>query len=71
MLVYESKLTSVLGIILCNQTVKAMILNNSRSLMFSGAPSFHMLAAIRAGYKLLRAGKTEEVSRDKTSINFE
>ncbi|WPH04989.1 Hypothetical protein R9X50_00788700 [Acrodontium crateriforme] len=48
------------GIILCNNTVKTMILNESRSIMFSGAPSFHMLAAIRAGYNLMKTGKTQE-----------
>ncbi|PSN69567.1 class II aminotransferase/8-amino-7-oxononanoate synthase [Corynespora cassiicola Philippines] len=47
------------AMIVCNNTVKAMLLNNSRSVMFSGAPSFPMLAAIRAGYNLLKAGKTQ------------
>ncbi|KAI1778811.1 8-amino-7-oxononanoate synthase [Hypoxylon cercidicola] len=53
-------LGAVGGVILCNKSVRSSILNNARSLTFSCAPSFPMVASIRAGYQLLIKGETEE-----------
>lgn len=49
------------AVILCNVTVRAMLLNYARGLQFTVAPSFVMLAAIQATYKLLKTGATQEV----------
>lgn len=38
-----------------------MLLNYARGLQFTVAPSFVMLAAIQATYKLLKTGATQEV----------
>lgn len=38
-----------------------MLLNYARGIMFSVAPSFPMLASIRAAYKLLKTGQTQQV----------
>jgi 8-amino-7-oxononanoate synthase len=51
-----------LAVILCNDTVRTMLLNNARGILFTVAPSFPMLAAIRATYMLLETGKTQPVS---------
>ncbi|PYI00203.1 class II aminotransferase/8-amino-7-oxononanoate synthase [Aspergillus ellipticus CBS 707.79] len=47
------------AVILCNETVRTMLINHARSIMFSVAPSFPMLASIRATYQLLRSGETQ------------
>ncbi|GAT18901.1 aminotransferase class I and II [Aspergillus luchuensis] len=47
------------AVILCNETVRTMLINYARSIMFSVAPSFPMLASIRATYQLLRSGETQ------------
>lgn len=52
---------SSLAVILCNNTVRTMLLNYARGIMFSVAPSFPMLASIRAAYKLLKTGQTQQV----------
>ncbi|CAK3992580.1 Pyridoxal phosphate-dependent transferase, major domain [Lecanosticta acicola] len=43
--------------ILSNKTVQNMLLNFARPLIYTTAPSFPMLAAIKAGYTLLRTGQ--------------
>ncbi|KAF5554521.1 aminotransferase class I II [Fusarium mexicanum] len=48
------------GVILCNQTIRNVIIQNARSLTYSGAPSIPMVACIRAGYQLLRNGHTQD-----------
>jgi len=45
--------------ILCNETVRTMIVNFARPIIYTTAPSFPMLAAIRAGYTLMQAGQIE------------
>lgn len=57
-----------LAAILANKTVKMMLMNNARSLMFTGVPSFPMLASIRAAYGLLKSGQTIEASRHSTPL---
>ena len=51
-----------LAVILCNDTVRTMLLNNARGILYSVSPSFPMLAGIRAAYMLLVTGKTQPVS---------
>lgn len=53
---------SNLGMVLCNNTVRYMLLNFARSVAFSAAPSFPVVASIRSGYRLLMSGETQEVS---------
>ncbi|KFA62577.1 hypothetical protein S40285_05799 [Stachybotrys chlorohalonatus IBT 40285] len=53
-------LGSVGGVVMCNKTVRHMMLNHARSLTFSCAPSFPMVASMRASIKLLRSGATVE-----------
>ncbi|KAI0429153.1 8-amino-7-oxononanoate synthase [Xylaria sp. FL1042] len=48
------------GVILCNKTVRGALFQYSRVLTFSGAPSVPMVASIRAGYRLLKAGQTQK-----------
>ncbi|KAI3399736.1 hypothetical protein diail_5803 [Diaporthe ilicicola] len=48
------------AVILCNSTVRTMLLNYARGLQFTVAPSFVMLAAIKATYGLLKTGATQE-----------
>ncbi|KAF4434568.1 aminotransferase class I and II [Fusarium acutatum] len=48
------------GVILCNQTIRNVIIQSARSLTYSGAPSIPMVACIRAGYRLLRNGHTQD-----------
>ena len=47
--------------ILCNKTIRAVIMNQMRFAVYSGAPSFPMVASIRAGIKLLASGSTQKV----------
>ncbi|UKZ48041.1 hypothetical protein TrVGV298_002277 [Trichoderma virens] len=57
---FPKALGSVGAAILVNYTVKMMLMNNARALMFTGVPSFPMLASIRAAYTLLKRGQTIE-----------
>ena len=50
------------AIILGNQTLKRALVNLARSVICTTAPSFPVVAAARAGYNLMIAGKTEAVS---------
>ncbi|KAJ5184842.1 class II aminotransferase/8-amino-7-oxononanoate synthase [Penicillium cf. griseofulvum] len=43
------------SVVLCDQTIKTMLLNFARCLIFSTAPSFPALAAIKGGYSLLKS----------------
>ncbi|KAL0942747.1 class II aminotransferase 8-amino-7-oxononanoate synthase [Colletotrichum truncatum] len=45
--------------ILCNDTVRTMLVNHARPICFTTAASFPTLAAIKAAYSLLKTGKTE------------
>ncbi|KAG7144358.1 8-amino-7-oxononanoate synthase like protein [Verticillium longisporum] len=47
-----------LRLILCNKTIRAVIMNQMRFAVYSGAPSFPMVASIRAGIELLSTGAT-------------
>lgn len=40
-----------------------MLLNFGRNIMFSGAPGFPLLAAMKVGYEFLQSGRTQEVSK--------
>ncbi|KAM0269667.1 hypothetical protein ACHAQH_009666 [Verticillium albo-atrum] len=46
------------GLILCNKTIRAVIMNQMRFAVYSGAPSFPMVASIRAGVHMLSSGAT-------------
>ncbi|KAJ6149148.1 8-amino-7-oxononanoate synthase [Penicillium samsonianum] len=48
------------GVILCNSTIRKILINRARPIMFSIAPSFPLCAATRVGYKMLRSGETME-----------
>lgn len=52
----------LLGVILCNDTVRTTLINNARPMHFTASPSYPTLAAIKAGYRLLKEGATEQVS---------
>lgn len=55
-------LTPITATVVCSETVRDTLINNARCFIYSTAPSFPMVAAIKAGYKLMRSGQTEEVS---------
>ncbi|RYP89226.1 hypothetical protein DL769_000150 [Monosporascus sp. CRB-8-3] len=48
------------AVIMCNNTVRNMLLNFGRNILFSGAPGFPLLAAIRVGYDFLKSGQTQQ-----------
>ncbi|KAJ5007894.1 hypothetical protein K4K48_009656 [Colletotrichum sp. SAR 10_66] len=45
--------------VLCNDTIRTMLVNHARPICFTTAASFPTLAAIKAAYRLLADGKTE------------
>jgi 8-amino-7-oxononanoate synthase len=51
-----------LAVILGNSTVRTTLMNFARSIIYTTAPSFVNIAAIRAAYNLLKTGATQEVS---------
>lgn len=51
------------AIVLGNDVIRGVLANFARSVIFTTAPSFPFVAAIKSGYKLLEAGETEEVCR--------
>lgn len=55
------------AIIMCSETVRNMLVNFSRELIFTAGPSFPFLASMRAAYNVLKDGLAEEVS-DVTAI---
>ncbi|KAI1148833.1 8-amino-7-oxononanoate synthase [Nemania diffusa] len=61
-------LGSVGGIVLCNKSVRYAMLNFARSVTFSSAPSFAVVASIRVGYQLLITGQTKE-AQDQVQRN--
>ncbi|KAL6229937.1 hypothetical protein BDW75DRAFT_249155 [Aspergillus navahoensis] len=48
------------GVILCNKTIRDRLISNARFAIYSGAPSFPMVASMRAGYRLLENNEAEE-----------
>ncbi|KAF5025547.1 hypothetical protein F66182_2355 [Fusarium sp. NRRL 66182] len=48
------------GVILCAKPIRTMILNHARFAIYSGAPSYPMVACIRAGYQLMSSGQTQK-----------
>ena len=53
---------SSIAIILGNKTIKSALVNLARSVIYTTAPAFSVVAAARAGYNLMRAGQTRSVS---------
>ena len=51
----------LIAVILANDTIRTMLINYARSVIYTTAPSFPMLAAIRAGYTLMKDGETQLV----------
>ncbi|KAK4450479.1 PLP-dependent transferase [Podospora aff. communis PSN243] len=47
------------AVILGNETVRTMLINHARPIIYTTAPSFPMLAGMRAAYNLLRSGMTQ------------
>lgn len=47
-----------------------MLLNHARFAVFSGAPSFPMVASIRAGYQLMTSGNTQEVRESSIELRY-
>ncbi|EME79087.1 uncharacterized protein MYCFIDRAFT_34548 [Pseudocercospora fijiensis CIRAD86] len=52
------------AIVLANDTIRNTLINFARGVIYTTAPSFPMLAAIRAGYGLLNSGETQQ-AQDK------
>ncbi|KAE8349895.1 pyridoxal phosphate-dependent transferase [Aspergillus coremiiformis] len=48
------------AVLLTNETIKSALLNYARGIIFSTAPSFLTVAAVRAGYNLLVSGEGEK-----------
>lgn len=47
--------------VLANETIKFALLNYGRSVIFSTAPSFLTVSAVKAGYDLLASEEGEKV----------
>ena len=54
-----------LAVVVCNETIRDTLVNTARCFIYSTAPSFPMVAAIKAGYNLMRSGQTGPVSHQK------
>ena len=52
----------VIAIILGNKTIKRALVNLARPVIYTTAPAFSVVAAVRAGYNLLKSGQTKPVS---------
>ncbi|KAI0172151.1 putative aminotransferase [Hypoxylon sp. FL1284] len=57
---FGKALASSGAVILGDQTVRAALMNFARSVIYTTAPSFPAVAAIRSAYNLLRSGATQE-----------
>ncbi|KID74281.1 8-amino-7-oxononanoate synthase [Metarhizium brunneum] len=69
--VCSKAMASTGGVILCNKTVRSLMMNQMRFAVYSGAPSFPMVASARAGLQLFRSGGThEEQERIQKTISY-
>ncbi|KAI0156514.1 5-aminolevulinate synthase [Xylariaceae sp. FL1272] len=62
------------AMILGNQTIKGILANFARSVIYTTSPSFPFVAAIRSGYRLLELGHTKEAQQhiqDLAGLFFE
>ncbi|PYH43605.1 aminotransferase class I/II-fold pyridoxal phosphate-dependent enzyme [Aspergillus saccharolyticus JOP 1030-1] len=57
---YSKALGSSGGVVLCNNTIKQILLNYSKNVIFTTAPSFVSVAAMRAGYEILASEDGEK-----------
>ncbi|KAI5868185.1 putative aminotransferase [Durotheca rogersii] len=57
---FGKAMASTGAVILGNQSVRLALMNFARSVIYTTAPSFPTVAAIRAAYNLLRSGETQE-----------
>lgn len=55
--------SNFVAIILGNKIIRGALANFARSVIYTTAPSFPFVAAIKSGYTLLEAGRTEEVNK--------
>jgi 8-amino-7-oxononanoate synthase len=55
------RLASVGAVLLCNATVRTAMFNFVRSIIYTTAPPFTGVAAIRSAYNLMRTDRTKEV----------
>ncbi|KAL1970192.1 hypothetical protein VTN77DRAFT_5352 [Rasamsonia byssochlamydoides] len=60
-------LASTGAVILGNATVRSALMNFARSIIYTTAPSFPMVAAIRAGYNLLSSRATQKLRIDAST----
>ncbi|KAL6708029.1 hypothetical protein ACN47E_003463 [Coniothyrium glycines] len=56
---YGKALACTGAAVVCSNTVRETLVNNARSFIYSTAPSFPMVAAIRGGYRLLQSDETQ------------
>jgi 8-amino-7-oxononanoate synthase len=55
-----------IAIILGNKTLKSALMNLARPVIYTTAPAFSIVAAARAGYKLLQSGQTKLVIKPRS-----
>lgn len=58
---------TVTAAVLGSPSVLETVLNFARPVIYTTAPSFPMIAAIRAGYTLMKSGETQIVSQVEIS----
>ncbi|KAJ5607370.1 class II aminotransferase/8-amino-7-oxononanoate synthase [Penicillium hordei] len=56
---YGKALATTGAVVVSNRTIREILINNARCFIYSTAPSFPMVAAITAGYKLMNSGQTQ------------
>ncbi|KZF21838.1 class II aminotransferase/8-amino-7-oxononanoate synthase [Xylona heveae TC161] len=61
---YGKALATTGAVVVSNQTIRQVLINHARCFIYSTAPSFPMVAAIKAGYKLMKTGQTEALQEN-------
>ncbi|KAL5046587.1 hypothetical protein BDW71DRAFT_181933 [Aspergillus fruticulosus] len=56
---YGKALATTGAAVVSNRTIREILINHARCFIYSTAPSFPMVAAITAGYKLMNSGQTQ------------
>ncbi|KAK4118951.1 class II aminotransferase/8-amino-7-oxononanoate synthase [Parathielavia appendiculata] len=64
---FGKALASSGAVILANDTIRTVLINHARSIIYTTAPSFPMLAGIRAAYSLLKSGMTQQ-AQDRVQL---
>lgn len=62
MFVHRVETDEIKAVILGTETVRSALINFARTIIFTAAPGFPVVAAARSSYRLMATGQTEQVS---------